>query len=135
MSAGFPKINERTAVIDRRYSSTDSHHKLDRFRTACYRDAQHSSNIADTFREEHRSVRDFELEVGMKHISVCVLVGLLFCALTGATVWAQATTAQIGGTVKDQTGAVLPGVEIAVTQTATGAKRTEIGRASCRERG
>ena len=62
----------------------------------------------------------------MKRISVCVVAWLLVCALTGATVWAQATTAQISGTVKDQTGAVLPGVEIAVTQTATGAKRTAV---------
>src|SRR5437016_9082108 len=62
----------------------------------------------------------------MKRISVCVFAWLLVCALTSATVWAQATTAQISGTVKDQTGAVLPGVEIAVTQTATGAKRTAV---------
>src|SRR2546427_9173155 len=67
-----------------------------------------------------------KLEVRMKRISVCVLVGLLACTSAGATVWAQATTAQISGTVKDQTGAVLPGVEIAVTQTATGAKRTAV---------
>src|SRR5437016_5167207 len=62
----------------------------------------------------------------MKGISVCVLAGLLACALAEATVWAQATTAQISGTVKDQTGAVLPGVEITATQTATGAKRTAV---------
>src|SRR5215831_19306171 len=35
-----------------------------------------------------------------------------------STVWAQAT-AQISGTVKDQSGAVLPGVEITATQTDT----------------
>ncbi|PYS36788.1 MAG: TonB-dependent receptor, partial [Acidobacteria bacterium] len=40
--------------------------------------------------------------------------------------WAQATTAQISGTVKDASGAVLPGVEITVTQTATGAKRSTV---------
>src|SRR2546427_2568136 len=62
----------------------------------------------------------------MKRISVCVVAWLLVCALTGATVWAQATTAQISGTVKDQSGAVLPGVEVTVTQTATGAKRTAV---------
>src|SRR5436309_14589053 len=39
--------------------------------------------------------------------------------------WAQAvSTSQIGGTVKDQTGAVLPGAEVTATQTDTGAKRT-----------
>src|SRR5947209_3714843 len=62
----------------------------------------------------------------MKRISLCVLVVLLAFALEGVGAWAQATTAQISGTVKDQTGAVLPGVEIAVTQTATGAKRTAV---------
>src|SRR5438270_2655428 len=62
----------------------------------------------------------------MKCISVCVLAGLLACALAEATVWAQATTAQISGTVKDQTGAVLPGVEVTATQTATGATRSAV---------
>ena len=44
-----------------------------------------------------------------------------------AVVWAQAvSTAQIVGVVRDQTGAVLPGVEVAATQTETGAKRSVI---------
>ena len=62
----------------------------------------------------------------MKRIRICVLVGVLSCSLVDATAWAQATTAQISGTVKDQSGAVLPGVEITATQTATGAKRTAV---------
>src|SRR5262249_5547089 len=38
--------------------------------------------------------------------------------------WGQAaSTSQITGTVKDQTGAVLPGAEVTATQTDTGAKR------------
>ena len=49
---------------------------------------------------------------------------LLFVAMSG-NVWAQAT-AQISGTVKDQSGAVLPGVEITATQTETGASRMAI---------
>jgi hypothetical protein len=41
--------------------------------------------------------------------------------------WAQAvSTAQISGTIKDQTGALLPGAEVAVTQTETEAKRTAV---------
>ena len=36
------------------------------------------------------------------------------------------STSQISGTVKDQTGAVLPGAEVSATQTDTGAKRTAI---------
>ncbi|HYR43495.1 MAG TPA: TonB-dependent receptor [Terriglobia bacterium] len=62
----------------------------------------------------------------MKRIGLCVLVGFLAFALAGATAWAQSTTAQINGTVKDPSGAVLPGVEVTVTQTATGAKRSTV---------
>src|SRR5437868_3965732 len=61
----------------------------------------------------------------MKHI-VIRLVGVLMISIFGsAAVWAQAT-AQISGTVKDQSGAVLPGVEIAATQTDTGSMRTTV---------
>src|ERR1700758_2849449 len=62
----------------------------------------------------------------MIRTAACVLAVLLAGSLVRATVWAQATTAQISGTVKDQTGAVLPGVEVSVNQTATGAKRTAV---------
>src|SRR5499427_1661475 len=54
------------------------------------------------------------------------VAGSLSCLLfLGATLWAQAT-AQISGTVRDASGAVIPVVEIKVTQTATGAVRTAI---------
>src|SRR5499427_6839917 len=66
------------------------------------------------------------MEVGMRRIGVCVLFVVAAFSITVATAWAQTTTAQIAGVVKDQTGAVLPGVEVAVTQTATGAKRTAV---------
>src|SRR5438132_12363507 len=59
----------------------------------------------------------------MKRITICALVVWLASI---SMVAAQSTTAQISGTVKDQSGAVLPGVEITVTQTATGAKRTAV---------
>jgi hypothetical protein len=52
----------------------------------------------------------------------CILCVLL---LATANVWAQGT-AQINGTVKDQTGAVLPGAEITATQTETGIARNTI---------
>src|SRR5438874_3884631 len=52
-----------------------------------------------------------------------VLSGLIFLAITCTGAWAQ-VTAQISGTVKDQSGAVLPGVEVTVTQTDTGLKRS-----------
>ena len=42
-----------------------------------------------------------------------------------AAVWGQAT-AQISGTVRDQSGAVLPGVEVTVIHTDTSARRTTV---------
>ena len=61
----------------------------------------------------------------MKRISVCVPIALLMTVLTGINAWTQAT-AQISGAVKDQTGAVLPGVEVTATQTETGTSRMTI---------
>src|SRR4051812_9011703 len=50
---------------------------------------------------------------------------LLVLILSCSTAWAQ-STAQVSGVVKDQTGAVLPGVEVTATQTATGIARSAI---------
>src|SRR5437588_8153602 len=58
--------------------------------------------------------------------SLCILSSILLLSVIAcAVVWAQAT-AQINGTVKDQSGAVLPGVEITATQTETGISRTTV---------
>src|SRR5690242_7060459 len=46
-------------------------------------------------------------------------------AISCPFVWAQAT-AEISGTVKDQSGAVLPGVEVTMTPTYTGIARTAV---------
>ena len=54
-----------------------------------------------------------------------ILSSLLVAALTCAAVFAQ-NTAQINGVTKDQSGAVLPGVEITATQASTGAKRSAV---------
>ena len=51
-----------------------------------------------------------------------VLLGLI---LSVALVLGQ-STAQMSGTVRDQTGAVLPGVDVTATQTGTGISRTTI---------
>src|SRR5256712_6911354 len=51
-----------------------------------------------------------------------VLLTIAFIALTGTMVWGQ-STAQISGTARDQSGAVLPGVEITLAQTNTGLVR------------
>src|SRR5262245_59818223 len=61
----------------------------------------------------------------MKRLGIVLPAGLIISILTCAMVWAQAT-AQISGTVRDQTGAVLPGVEITATQTGTGITRSVI---------
>src|SRR5215469_1492227 len=60
----------------------------------------------------------------MKRTVVCVgvLCLLVFCS---TTTWAQGT-AQISGTAKDQSGAVLPGVEITATQADTGIARSTV---------
>src|SRR5215472_6461973 len=56
-----------------------------------------------------------------KHLSIALLISV--CAATN--VWAQAT-AQISGTARDQSGAVLPGVDIKATQTETGVTRDTV---------
>src|SRR6516164_2841244 len=61
----------------------------------------------------------------MKRILGAICGGLLIAALVSSTVWAQAT-AQMNGTVKDTTGAVMPGVEITAVQTDTGIARTTV---------
>src|SRR4051812_37351510 len=54
-----------------------------------------------------------------------VLFTVSMCLLTGVNAWAQAT-AQISGTVHDQSSAVLPGVEVTETKTDTGISRTAV---------
>jgi carboxypeptidase family protein/TonB-dependent receptor-like protein len=65
------------------------------------------------------------MEKSMKSFVLTVFVGILVGVGSCADVWAQAT-AQISGTAKDQSGAVLPGVEIKVTQTETGISRDAV---------
>ena len=61
----------------------------------------------------------------MRNIGICVAATFLFCILTCTAVFGQ-STAQVSGAVKDQTGAVLPGVEVTTTQTETGLKRSTV---------
>ncbi len=54
------------------------------------------------------------------------LFGALFILVLASThLWAQAT-AQVSGTVRDQSGAILPGVEVTATQADTGIIRSTI---------
>src|SRR5438093_5439360 len=54
-----------------------------------------------------------------------ILAGVAVLFLSSGMAFGQAT-AQISGTVRDQSGAVLPGVEITATQTETGVARSAI---------
>src|SRR5712692_427646 len=60
----------------------------------------------------------------MRRILFSICVGLIAVS-TGPRAWAQAT-AQISGVARDQSGAVLPGVEISATQTDTGISRNTV---------
>ena len=61
----------------------------------------------------------------MNRIAIALSTALLGCTLMSANGWAQAT-AQISGAVRDQSGAVLPGVEVTATQTDTGIGRSTV---------
>src|SRR5687767_14999376 len=65
------------------------------------------------------------MENKIKRIGMSLLFGLLVCPVTHNGLWAQ-STAQVSGAVRDQSGAVLPGVEVTATQTGTGLTRTAI---------
>src|SRR5579862_9345983 len=63
-------------------------------------------------------------ESQVKRFLTALLTGLLVC-LCSVSGWAQAT-AQISGTVRDQSGAVLPGVEVTAIQTNTDIRRSTV---------
>src|SRR5919197_3755264 len=58
-----------------------------------------------------------------------LLLVVVACSWSAIDAWSQAT-AQITGTVRDQSGAVLPGAQITATQTETGIARTTISNES-----
>ncbi len=55
----------------------------------------------------------------------CFLRGVLILLLAAGAAWAQGT-AQLSGSVRDDSGGVLPGVTVTVTQTNTGLVRTVV---------
>src|SRR6266567_4513850 len=61
----------------------------------------------------------------MQRIGSSVSATLLISFLTCSSLFGQGT-AQISGTVRDQSGAVLPGVEVTATQTDTSITRTTV---------
>src|SRR5262245_38146224 len=60
----------------------------------------------------------------MRRALYFAFAGFLICA--SSTLLEAQSTAQISGTVRDQSGAVLPGVEITATQTDTAVERTAV---------
>ena len=77
------------------------------------------------FNQLCRSAVEDRMKRVMGRTAVSVLIGFLLSALTCTVVSAQ-STAQISGTVSDQSGAVLPGVEVTATQTETGMTRSVV---------
>ena len=61
----------------------------------------------------------------MKNVLIALFVIFMASAVMCVEVSAQAT-AQISGSVRDQSGAVLPGVEVTATQTDTGISRSTV---------
>src|SRR5437762_8343778 len=61
----------------------------------------------------------------MKTVALFSLVGVWLLCSCSSMAWAQ-STAQISGTVTDQSGAVLPGVEVTATETQTGLTRSVV---------
>ncbi|PYR85530.1 MAG: TonB-dependent receptor, partial [Acidobacteria bacterium] len=61
----------------------------------------------------------------MERVYISMLLAFFIVLMACGNVWAQAT-AQISGAVQDQSGAVLPGVEVTATQTETGVRRTTV---------
>ena len=61
----------------------------------------------------------------MKRIASAALLCFFALAVNCVGAWAQAT-AQISGVARDQSGAVLPGVEVTASQTATGINRMTV---------
>jgi len=63
----------------------------------------------------------------INRITICLLASFFATQLIGSRAFAQgASTASIAGTVRDESGAALPGVTVTAVQTATGLTRTAV---------
>jgi len=61
----------------------------------------------------------------LKRIALSLVsVAFLLALIPPASLWGQTATGQITGTVKDPSGAVMPGVKVTVSNEATGFSRT-----------
>ena len=64
--------------------------------------------------------------IQIREISVFIAFFCLLAAVPSG--WAQTATGEINGTIRDQTGAVLPGVELVLRNVETGVDRNSISR-------
>jgi len=63
----------------------------------------------------------------INRITICLLASFFATQLIGSSAFAQGvSTASIAGTVRDESGAALPGVTVTAVQTATGLTRTAV---------
>ena len=62
----------------------------------------------------------------MRRVLGSLIYGAVALLLASVVLHGQASTAQIAGTVRDESGGVLPGVDVSATQTATGFTRSAV---------
>lgn len=62
----------------------------------------------------------------LRGIVAVILAAVVVSAVSREPVRAQGATAQLSGTVRDESGGVLPGVDITITQTSTGLVRSTV---------
>lgn len=60
----------------------------------------------------------------MRRISICAGLCILAVWLFGATIWGQVTSSTVSGSVRDKTGAIIPGAQITAKDTDTGSSRS-----------
>src|SRR6266436_3987583 len=106
-----------------------SQHILEGAATPPLRGGEHPSlQFIHTFYDRRCSLEPLQQLNGGESMSPkvkCLVNILLISAFTCTAAWGQAT-AQISGTVRDQSSAVLPGAEITATQTETGIARNTV---------
>jgi hypothetical protein len=78
----------------------------------------------NTETQRHRDTKKAATKDFLRRPSLCLCVFVSLC-LSLSSLWAQ-STAQISGVVTDQSGAILPGVEVTATQTDTGIARAVV---------
>src|SRR6476620_10352027 len=62
----------------------------------------------------------------MQRIAVRLVVGVLLTIVSAGSLYGQGALSEVNGTAADQSGAVLPGVTVTLTEETTGLVRTVI---------